>query len=68
MRLADQVVMRGGETSCALFSGRIVRLRPRARALPARQSHHLEVGWDDLKAAEALFTARGVPYRADRLG
>ena len=58
--------MRGGETSCALF------LRPdRAPAdlehvrNPLGKSHHaFEVGWDDLKAAEALFTARGVPYHA----
>jgi catechol 2,3-dioxygenase-like lactoylglutathione lyase family enzyme len=66
MRLADQVVMRGGDTLCALF------LRPdRAPAdlehvrHPLGKSHHaFEVGWDDLQAAEALFTARGVPYHA----
>jgi catechol 2,3-dioxygenase-like lactoylglutathione lyase family enzyme len=66
MRLADQVVMRGGETSCALF------LRPDRPPAdlddvkhPLGKSHHaFEVGWDDLKSAEALFSARGVPYHA----
>ena len=66
MRLADQVVMRGGETLCALF------LKPDRPAAdledvrhPLGKSHHaFEVGWDDLKAAEALFSARGVPYHA----
>jgi len=66
MRLADQVVMRGGETACALF------LKPDRPAAdledvrhPLGKSHHaFEVGWDDLKAAEALFSARGVPYHA----
>jgi catechol-2,3-dioxygenase len=66
MRLADQVVMRGGETSCALFLR-----RDRAPAdladvrNPLGKSHHaFEVGWDDLQAAQALFAARGVPYHA----
>ena len=66
MRLADQIVMRGGETSCALF------LKPDRPAAdlddvrhPLGKSHHaFEVGWADLKAAEALFSARGVPYHA----
>ena len=66
MRLADQVVMRGGDTSCALF------LKPdRAPAdledvkHPLGKSHHaFEVGWEDLKAAETLFAARGVPFHA----
>jgi len=66
MRLADQVVMRGGDTSCALF------LRPdRAPAdleqvrNPLGKSHHaFEVGWEDLTAAEALFAARGVAHHA----
>ena len=66
MRLADQVVMRGGETSCALF------LRPDRMPLdleqvrnPLGKRHHaFEVGWDDLKAAETLFAERGVPYHA----
>jgi catechol 2,3-dioxygenase-like lactoylglutathione lyase family enzyme len=65
MRLSDQVVMRGGETSCALF------LRPDRAPVdleqvrhPLGKSHHaFEVGWDDL-AAEAFFTARGVPHHA----
>jgi catechol 2,3-dioxygenase-like lactoylglutathione lyase family enzyme len=66
MRLADQVVMRGGETSCALF------LRPDRAPLdleqvrnPLGKSHHaFEVGWDDLKAAETLFAEHSVPYHA----
>jgi catechol 2,3-dioxygenase-like lactoylglutathione lyase family enzyme len=66
MRLADQVVMRGGETSCALF---LKPDRPAADLEDVRQplgkSHHaFEVGWDDLKTAEVLFSARGVPYHA----
>ena len=33
--------------------------------IPLGKSHHaFEVGWEDLKAAEALFSARGVPYHA----
>jgi catechol-2,3-dioxygenase len=66
MRLADQVLMRGGETSCALF------LRPdRAPADPEQvrnplgKSHHaFEVAWDDLQAALVLFAERGVPHHA----
>ena len=66
MRLGDQVVMRGGETSCALF------LRPDRPPLdldrvrnPLGKSHHaFEVSWDDLQAAETLFAERGVPYHA----
>ena len=66
MRLADQVLMRGGETSCALF------LRPdRAPADPEQvrnplgKSHHaFEVAWDDLPAALVLFAERGVPHHA----
>ena len=66
MRLADQVVMRGGDTSCALF------LKPdRAPAdledvkHPLGKSHHaFEVGGEDLKAAVTLFAARGVPFHA----
>jgi catechol 2,3-dioxygenase-like lactoylglutathione lyase family enzyme len=66
MRLADQVVMRGGETSCALF---LKPDRPPADLEhvknPLGKSHHaFEVGWDDLTAAQALFAARGVPYHA----
>ena len=66
MRLADQVVMRGGETSCALF---LKPDRPPADLEdvnhPLGKSHHaFEVGWDDLKDAEALFAARGVPFHA----
>ena len=66
MRLADQVLMRGGETSCALF------LRPdRAPADPEQvrnplgKSHHaFEVAWDDLQTALVLFAERGVPHHA----
>ena len=66
MRLADQVLMRGGETSCALF------LRPdRAPADPEQlrnplgKSHHaFEVAWDDLQDALVLFAERGVPHHA----
>jgi catechol 2,3-dioxygenase-like lactoylglutathione lyase family enzyme len=66
MRLADQVVMRGGETSCALF----LRLDRAPLDLeqvrnPLGKSHHaFEVGWDELKAAEVLFAEHGVPYHA----
>ena len=66
LRLADQVLMRGGETICALF------LKPdRAPSDPEHvrnplgKSHHaFEVAWEDLKAAQALFAARGVPHHA----
>jgi len=66
MRLADQVLLRGGDTSCALF------LRPdRAPADPEQvnnplgKSHHaFEVAWDELKAAPTFFAERGVPYHA----
>jgi len=55
LRLADQVLMRGGETICALF------LKPdRAPSDPEHvrnplgKSHHaFEVAWEDLKAAQA---------------
>jgi len=66
MRLADQVLMRGGETSCALF------LRPdRAPTDPEQvrnplgKSHHaFEVSWKELEEAPALFGARGIPHHA----
>jgi len=66
MRLDDQVLLSYGEGSCALFlkpdrtPGGLEQIKS-----PLGKSHHaFEVGWDDLKAAEALFTARGVPYHA----
>ena len=71
MRLADQVVMRGGETSCALF------LRPdRAPAdlehvrNPLGKSHHaFEVGVGRSRGCRgALHRARRAVSRADRLG
>jgi catechol 2,3-dioxygenase-like lactoylglutathione lyase family enzyme len=64
MRLRDQVLMRGGETVCALF------LKPDRPPLdldvvghPLGKSHHaFEVAPEDLKAAQALFVERGIPY------
>jgi catechol 2,3-dioxygenase-like lactoylglutathione lyase family enzyme len=64
LRLRDQVLMRGGETACALF------LKPDRPPLdpedvrhPLGKSHHaFEVAPEDLKAAQALFAERGIPY------
>ena len=66
MRLADQVVMRGRRDLVrALSQARPRARRSRARGNPLGKSHHaFEVGWEDLKSAEALFAARGVPYHA----
>ena len=66
LRLPDQRLLSYGAGNCALFHkpdrdpGGLEQI-----ADPLGKSHHaFEVGWDDLKAAEALFAARGVPYHA----
>ena len=66
MRLADQVLLRYGDGHCALF------LEPGRPPLdleiirhPLGKSHHaFEVTHDDLRAAQELFAARGIPFHA----
>ena len=66
MRLPDQRLLRYGDGNCALFlvphrtPGSLSQIEN-----PLGKSHHaFEVGWEDLKAAETLFAARGVPFHA----
>ena len=66
MRLPDQVLMRGGETACAMFfKPDRPPLDPEHVRHPLGKSHHaFEVALEDLKAALALFAERGVPHHA----
>jgi len=66
MRLPDQLVLRYGDGSLALFHqpdrapGGLERIQN-----PLGKSHHaFEVSWDDLQAALAAFQERGVPHHA----
>jgi catechol 2,3-dioxygenase-like lactoylglutathione lyase family enzyme len=66
MRLPDQVLLRYGDGSLALFlnADRV----PGGRYLienPLGQSHHaFEVSWMDLQAARGLFAEHGIPHHA----
>ena len=64
MRLADQVVMRGGDTACALFfKPDRAPLDPEQVRHPLGKSHHaFEVAWEDLKLAQTVFAERGIPH------
>lgn len=63
MRLADQVLLRHGDGSVALFlkpdrsPGSLEQVRN-----PLGKAHHaFEVPWEDLATARGLFAGRGVP-------
>ena len=66
MRLGDQVLLRYGDGSCALF------LKPDRTpggleqiANPLGKSHHaFEVAYEDLAAAQRLFAERAIPHHA----
>lgn len=66
MRLPDQVLLRYGDGSCALFlkphraPGGLEQIRD-----PLGKSHHaFEVSWEDYRGAQSLFAARGIPHHA----
>jgi catechol 2,3-dioxygenase-like lactoylglutathione lyase family enzyme len=66
MRLPDQVLLRYGDGSCALFwkpdraAGALEQI-----ANPLGKSHHaFEVSYEDLRRAPELFKAEGVPHHA----
>lgn len=66
MRLADQVLLRHGDGSVALFfkpdraPGGLDQVED-----PLGKSHHaFEVSWDDLQAARRLFAEREIPHHA----
>ncbi|MGD9763201.1 MAG: VOC family protein [Candidatus Binatia bacterium] len=66
MRLDDQVLLRYADGACALFlnpdrpPGRIEQIHH-----PLGLSHHcFEVDYADLREAEQLFKARGIPHHA----
>jgi catechol 2,3-dioxygenase-like lactoylglutathione lyase family enzyme len=64
MRLPDQVLMRYSDGACALFfkPGRVAGSREQVEH-PLGKSHHaFKVSHDDLVAAQALFSARGIPH------
>ena len=66
MRLPDQVLLRYGDGSLALFSkpDRIPG-GPELISDPLGKSHHaFEVSWDELQAARALFAERAIPHHA----
>ena len=64
MRLPDQLLLRYGDGNCALF------LEPARPPLdletvqnPLGKAHHaFEVSAEDLRAAQALFATRGIPF------
>jgi glyoxylase I family protein len=66
MRLADQVLMRYGDGSCALFlKPDRAPADPEAIRSPLGKSHHaFEVDHDELQRARALFAERGIPHHA----
>jgi len=64
MRLPDQVLLRFGDTECALFwkpdrpAGGLETIQN-----PLGKSHHaFRVPYEDLQRAMALFRERGIPY------
>ncbi len=66
MRLPDQVLLRYGDGSCALFwkpgraQGGLEQIEN-----PLGKSHHaFEVAYEDLRSAIELFRAEGVPHHA----
>jgi catechol 2,3-dioxygenase-like lactoylglutathione lyase family enzyme len=66
MRRPDQVLLRYGDSRCALFlkpdrvPGGLEQIRS-----PLGKSHHaFEVAYEDLAAAQTLFAARGIPFHA----
>ncbi len=66
MRLTDQVLLRYGDGSCALFwkpgraPGGLEQIEN-----PLGKSHHaFEVSWEDLRSALELFKTEGVPHHA----
>jgi len=66
MRLPDQVLLRYGDSNCALFwkpdraPGGLDQIEN-----PLGKSHHaFEVSWEDLKRALDLFKAESVPHHA----
>lgn len=66
MRLPDQVLLRYGDGSCALF---LKRDRPLGGLdqieNPLGKSHHaFEVSWEDLEHALDLFKAEDIPHHA----
>ena len=66
MRLGDQVLLSYGEGNCALFL-KPDRPSPDMELIrhPLGKSHHaFEVSHEELRAAPALFEARGIPFHA----
>jgi len=66
MRLPDQVLLRYGDGSCALFwkPGRVPG-GPEQIQNPLGKSHHaFEVVHEDLLAAQKLFAEREIPHHA----
>jgi glyoxylase I family protein len=66
MRRPDQVLLRYGDGSCALFlEPARPPLDPETIENPLGKSHHaFEVSAEDLRAAQALFGTRGIPFHA----
>ena len=66
MRLPDQVLLRYGDGSCALFwKPDRAPGAPEQIAKPLGKSHHaFEVAYEDLGRALELFKAEGVPHHA----
>lgn len=66
MRLPDQVLLRYGDGSCALFlkPGRAPGGREQIENPLGKGHHAFEVSHDDLRRARELFEAEGVPYHA----
>jgi catechol 2,3-dioxygenase-like lactoylglutathione lyase family enzyme len=64
MRLSDQVLLSYGSGSCALFlKPDRVPGDPAQIANPLGKSHHaFEVSWDDYRAAQGVFSERGIPH------